>query len=265
MLRLTETQFHTLIYGCGNKIVHIEMFSLQYPVQGRVHEFYYFGDLDYEGIRIWHQLAKKKTIFPALPFYLACLQKEPGKDRVHQQPDQMALAAFLKYFASSGASEAGAAIGSRGLLASRNIILRGTGPNLEGTRVDELRNAGIQQITQGFAERMMKVALFDPLFELQRKKQTDLQGQPIDMMELGMLSLLYFFEQKLMRNHKAGVKELAVLCKRHRLGGWNWTMQAMKSLPARLYKCFVPRRAGSALFRFTIGNQGSRRRYTYRF
>lgn len=95
---LTETQFHTLIYGCGNKIVgNIEMFSLQYPVQGKVHDFYYFGDLDYEGIRIWHQLAKKKTIIPALPFYLACLQKEPGKDRVHQQPDHLALAAFLKY------------------------------------------------------------------------------------------------------------------------------------------------------------------------
>ncbi|MHA7963978.1 replicative DNA helicase [Paenibacillus sp. CAU 1782] len=60
----------------------------------------------------------------------------------------------------------------------------------------------------GFQERMSKVALFDPLFELQRKKQTDDNGQPIDMMELGLLALLFFFEQKLMRNTKAGVKDL---------------------------------------------------------
>ncbi|WP_018751246.1 hypothetical protein [Paenibacillus sanguinis] len=62
----------------------------------------------------------------------------------------------------------------------------------------------------GFQERISKVALFDPLFELQRKKQTDGNGNPIDMMELGLLSLLFFFEQKLVRNMKAGVKDLAL-------------------------------------------------------
>lgn len=62
----------------------------------------------------------------------------------------------------------------------------------------------------GFQERMSKVALFDPLFELQRKKQTDANGQPIDMMELGLLALLFFFEQKLVRNSKAGTKDLAL-------------------------------------------------------
>ncbi|NQX59512.1 replicative DNA helicase [Paenibacillus qinlingensis] len=67
----------------------------------------------------------------------------------------------------------------------------------------------IGQVISGFRERMTKLALFDPLFELQRKRQTDRQNKPIDFMELGLLSLLYFFEQKLMRNNKAGVKDLA--------------------------------------------------------
>lgn len=67
----------------------------------------------------------------------------------------------------------------------------------------------IEGILSGFEERMARIALFDPLFELQRKKQTDASGQPIDMMELGLLTLLFFFEQKLMRNTKSGVKELA--------------------------------------------------------
>ncbi|OAS21354.1 replicative DNA helicase [Paenibacillus oryzisoli] len=67
----------------------------------------------------------------------------------------------------------------------------------------------IGQVISGFRERMTKLALFDPLYELQRKRQTDRQNKPLDFMELGLLTLLYFFEQKLMRNNKAGVKDLA--------------------------------------------------------
>ncbi|XMB28924.1 replicative DNA helicase [Paenibacillus sp. BR2-3] len=67
----------------------------------------------------------------------------------------------------------------------------------------------VNQALAGFQERMAKVALFDPLFELQRKKQSDGQGQSIEMMELGLLTLLFFFEQKLIRNARAGVKDLA--------------------------------------------------------
>lgn len=64
-------------------------------------------------------------------------------------------------------------------------------------------------MTTGYSERMSRVALFDPLHALDRKSQTDLDGKPIDMKGLGLLTLLFFFEQKLMRNQKAGVKELA--------------------------------------------------------
>ncbi|SDP22357.1 hypothetical protein SAMN04487897_1507 [Paenibacillus sp. yr247] len=79
--------------------------------------------------------------------------------------------------------------------------------------MDIVGAADVNQIVTGFQERMSKVALFDPLFELQRKKQTDLNGTAIDMMELGLLSLLFFFEQKLMRNQRAGVKDLAAFLK----------------------------------------------------
>ncbi|WP_340015711.1 replicative DNA helicase [Paenibacillus sp. FSL K6-1318] len=68
---------------------------------------------------------------------------------------------------------------------------------------------GIEESLTGFRGRMSKIALFDPLFELQRKKQSDQQGNSLDMMELGMLTLLFFFEQKLIRNHRAGARDLA--------------------------------------------------------
>jgi ACT domain-containing protein len=60
---------------------------------------------------------------------------------------------------------------------------------------------------------MRRIALFDPLYELGRKKQTDKDGKPIDFSGLGLLTLLFFFEQKMMRNHRAGVKELAFFLK----------------------------------------------------
>jgi hypothetical protein len=68
----------------------------------------------------------------------------------------------------------------------------------------------ISDITSGFRERMRRLALFDPLFELDRKKIKNQQDMPIDMKGLGLLTLLFFFEQKIMRNHKVGIKDLAL-------------------------------------------------------
>ncbi|RJG26232.1 replicative DNA helicase [Paenibacillus thiaminolyticus] len=67
----------------------------------------------------------------------------------------------------------------------------------------------VTQMVVGFQERMAKLALFDPLFELQRQRKSDRNGEPIEMMEMGLLTLLFFFEQKLMRNPRASVKDLA--------------------------------------------------------
>jgi hypothetical protein len=77
----------------------------------------------------------------------------------------------------------------------------------------------LKDVTTGYSERIARIALFDPLHELDRKKQTDHNGAPIDMKGLGLLTLLFFFEQKLMRNNKAGVKELAYFL--HELGKEN--------------------------------------------
>lgn len=67
----------------------------------------------------------------------------------------------------------------------------------------------ISDITSGFRERMRRLALFDPLYELERKKVKDQEEKSIDMKGLGLLTLLFFFEQKIMRNHKVGTKDVA--------------------------------------------------------
>lgn len=67
----------------------------------------------------------------------------------------------------------------------------------------------IQDITNGYRERMRRLALFDPLYELDRKREQDQAEKMIDMKGLGLLTLLFFFEQKLMRHYKTGAKQLA--------------------------------------------------------
>ncbi|WP_209120964.1 replicative DNA helicase [Alkalihalobacillus sp. BA299] len=70
-------------------------------------------------------------------------------------------------------------------------------------------NLDVAELTSGFRDRMRRLALFDPLYELDRKREVDDANNPIDMKGLGLLTLLFFFEQKLMRQYKTGVKQLA--------------------------------------------------------
>lgn len=67
----------------------------------------------------------------------------------------------------------------------------------------------LKEITSGYADRVRRVALFDPLYELERKRERDQLDRPIDMKGLGLLTLLFFFEQKLMRQYKTGIVDLA--------------------------------------------------------
>lgn len=82
---------------------------------------------------------------------------------------------------------------------------------MEGNRLDGL---DLKELTSGFRERMRRLALFEPLHELERKREQDLEGKMIDMRGLGLLTLLFFFENKLLRQTKVGVKELAIFLKK---------------------------------------------------
>lgn len=77
---------------------------------------------------------------------------------------------------------------------------------MEGIRLEDL---DFRALLGGYRERVRRIALFDPFNELDRKQEKDVNGLKIDMEGLGLLTLLFFFEQKLMRNTKAGAKELA--------------------------------------------------------
>jgi hypothetical protein len=61
---------------------------------------------------------------------------------------------------------------------------------------------------------MRRLALFEPILELDRKREVDENGTAIDMKGLGLITLLFFFEQKLMRNDRTGVKQLISFLKK---------------------------------------------------
>jgi hypothetical protein len=67
----------------------------------------------------------------------------------------------------------------------------------------------ISNVTANYRERVERLAIFDPLYRLENKKTTDKRNRPIDYFSLGLLALLFFFENMLLRNRNAGVKELA--------------------------------------------------------
>mgnify|MGYP007108081835 CR=1 FL=1 len=64
------------------------------------------------------------------------------------------------------------------------------------------------ELTSGYRDRMRRLAIIDPLVELERKRHTDANGTPIDMRGIGMLTLLFFFERRLSREYKTGVEHL---------------------------------------------------------
>lgn len=67
----------------------------------------------------------------------------------------------------------------------------------------------IKGVTENYRDRVQRLALFDPLYKLDNKKTKDHSGKYIDFFSLGLLTLLFFFENMLMRNKKTGVAELA--------------------------------------------------------
>jgi len=105
-LEIKNTPFTTLIYGQGSKITKsIEYFHKQLPLDDVAHTFYYFGDLDWEGIKIWNRLTDKIDVKLAIPFYLASIDKTPTTLKTDQKPSEEATKAFLSFFGQAHQSK----------------------------------------------------------------------------------------------------------------------------------------------------------------
>ncbi|GAE25368.1 hypothetical protein JCM9140_1359 [Halalkalibacter wakoensis JCM 9140] len=55
-----------------------------------------------------------------------------------------------------------------------------------------MRDFDVIDLVQGYKERMRRIALFDPLYELERMQQKDQNNQVLPMKDFGLLMLLFF-------------------------------------------------------------------------
>lgn len=95
---LKETGFTSLIYGCGWKVVAgLEGIYKQLGIEEDESIFYYFGDLDHEGMAIYNNISERVKL--AIPFYEALLKEEASCGKWNQKRRKIVLEAFSKNFA----------------------------------------------------------------------------------------------------------------------------------------------------------------------
>lgn len=90
------SEFSTVIYGQGWKIVGgLQLFSSQFPF-GKKHEFYYFGDLDKSGIAIYTSLKDRYAIQLSTDFYRMMFEKKQYKGKETQECSNTTIEQFVK-------------------------------------------------------------------------------------------------------------------------------------------------------------------------
>ncbi|MEY8417483.1 replicative DNA helicase [Tissierella praeacuta] len=65
------------------------------------------------------------------------------------------------------------------------------------------------EVLENYGERVGRLSIYEPLLELKRKREKDNSENPIDYYSLGFITLLFFFENMIIRNKEVGVNELA--------------------------------------------------------
>ncbi|NLX61514.1 MAG: DUF2399 domain-containing protein [Tissierellia bacterium] len=96
---IENTNFTSLVYGAGWKAVGgIAVLEKQLGLTYEENTIYYFGDLDLEGISIWHSLKVKRKIILAVDFYGALLNKPPSYGKENQYASRQAIDDFLLNF-----------------------------------------------------------------------------------------------------------------------------------------------------------------------
>lgn len=95
-------------------------------------------------------------------------------------------------------------------------------------------------ITENYHERMQRLALFEPLFRLENKREKDENNQPIDYFGFGLLTLLFFFENMLIRNKKTSIQDLAQYLYGLNQGEYALTLDGYEKIARTVVETFRP-------------------------
>ena len=101
---LPSTRFTSLVFGSGWKIVaNLKQLPKQLGLENCAHAYYYFGDLDNEGITIWHTLFEEHEVQPAIEFYRQLLSNLPSPGKSTQLSNAAAIRKFSGFFTEAEA------------------------------------------------------------------------------------------------------------------------------------------------------------------
>lgn len=99
---IENTSFTSLVYGAGWKVLGgIFGFEKQLGLTDRDNKIYYFGDLDFEGISIWHGLNERRPVILGVKFYEYLLKKSCSYGKENQVSNKKAIDNFLLNFNNS--------------------------------------------------------------------------------------------------------------------------------------------------------------------
>ncbi|WNS76042.1 replicative DNA helicase [Bacillus sp. DTU_2020_1000418_1_SI_GHA_SEK_038] len=98
----------------------------------------------------------------------------------------------------------------------------------------------LKGITENYRERMQRLALFDPLFRLENKREKDENNQPIDYFGYGLLTLLFFFENMLIRNKKTSIQDLAQYLYTINRGEYSLSLGGFEKVARTIVETFRP-------------------------
>ncbi|KHD84367.1 hypothetical protein [Heyndrickxia ginsengihumi] len=98
----------------------------------------------------------------------------------------------------------------------------------------------LKGVTENYRERMQRLALFDPLFRLENKREKDENGQPIDYFGYGLLTLLFFFENMLIRNKKTSIQDLAKYLYELNRGEYSLSLEGYEKVARAVVEAFRP-------------------------
>lgn len=98
----------------------------------------------------------------------------------------------------------------------------------------------LKGITENYRERMQRLALFEPLFRLENKREKDDNNKPIDYFGYGLLTLLFFFENMLIRNKKTSIHDLAQYLFELNRGEYSLSLEGYEKIARNIVETFRP-------------------------
>ena len=96
------------------------------------------------------------------------------------------------------------------------------------------------EVLENYGERIGRLSIYEPLLELKRKREKDNSGNPIDYFSLGFITLLFFFENMIIRNKEAGVNELAEFFYEINNGQIDLDMEGFRKVARNIIDVFRP-------------------------